>query len=238
MTKIQNYVENVFAGLPKTKEAVEMKLGIIDSMEEKYSELLSMGKNENEAFGEVIADFGSIEEIREELGLAQPRYESVLREGSHAPSAPLETTDAPSDPDDFNQFQKKFRLAITTGVVFCILALIGTLVTERVSGEDSNAPAIVFFCFIAVAVGIFVYFGMQYSAYENKRAAQSARHTSQNRGNEIVDALCGIIMLVATVIFLFLGFFGGLWHPGWVVFPIGGVICGIVDIVAKLWKKS
>lgn len=86
MTKIQNYVENVFAGLPKTKEAVEMKLGIIDSMEEKYSELLSMGKNENEAFGEVIADFGSIEEIREELGLAQPRYESVLREGSIRPA--------------------------------------------------------------------------------------------------------------------------------------------------------
>ena len=54
MTKIQNYVENVFSGIPKTKEAVEMKLGIIDSMEEKYAELIAGGKNEHEAFGEVI----------------------------------------------------------------------------------------------------------------------------------------------------------------------------------------
>lgn len=42
-------------------------------------------------------------------------------------------------------------------------------------------------------------------------------------------------MLAATAIFLLLGFTRGLWHPGWVVFPIAGILCGIVD---SLRKKS
>ena len=71
MTKIQNYVENVFAGLPKTREAMEMKLGMIDSMEERYDALLAEGKSENEAFGAVISGFGSMEELRQALGAAE-----------------------------------------------------------------------------------------------------------------------------------------------------------------------
>lgn len=42
-------------------------------------------------------------------------------------------------------------------------------------------------------------------------------------------------MLAATAIFLLLGFTRGLWHPAWVVFPIAGILCGIVD---SLRKKS
>ena len=37
----------------------------------------------------------------------------------------------------------------------------------------------------------------------------------------------GVVMLIATAIFLALGFLFKLWHPGWVVFPIGGIICAI-----------
>ena len=54
MSKIQIYVENSFASLPRTKEVAEVKMNIIESMEERYEALLKEGKNENEAFGAVI----------------------------------------------------------------------------------------------------------------------------------------------------------------------------------------
>lgn len=44
---------------------------------------------------------------------------------------------------------------------------------------------------------------------------------------DIAGKVTGIVALLATVGFLLMGFLGGLWHPGWVIFfaiPISGVI--------------
>ena len=38
-------------------------------------------------------------------------------------------------------------------------------------------------------------------------------------------------MMFGAALFLVLGFVGGWWHPGWVVFPVGGIICGIVSAI-------
>lgn len=41
MEKLKNYIENVFASLPKTKEVVEMKLNMLEHMQDKYNELVT-----------------------------------------------------------------------------------------------------------------------------------------------------------------------------------------------------
>jgi transcriptional regulator with XRE-family HTH domain len=50
------------------------------------------------------------------------------------------------------------------------------------------------------------------------------------------DAISGIIMSVCTLIFLFLGFVFGRWHPAWVVFPIGAILCGIISHILDFNK--
>ena len=40
-----------------------------------------------------------------------------------------------------------------------------------------------------------------------------------------------IIMLLATAIYILLGFVWELWHPGWVIFPVGGILCGIISVI-------
>ena len=45
-------------------------------------------------------------------------------------------------------------------------------------------------------------------------------------------------MLVATAVFLLLGFLRNWWHPGWVCFVVGGILCGIVNIVAGAFSKD
>ncbi len=37
--------------------------------------------------------------------------------------------------------------------------------------------------------------------------------------------------LVAAAIFLLLGFGWKLWHPAWIAFPIGGLLCGIISVI-------
>ena len=40
-----------------------------------------------------------------------------------------------------------------------------------------------------------------------------------------------IMMLSFTVIYLLLGFVWELWHPSWVIFPVGGILCGIISAI-------
>ena len=51
------------------------------------------------------------------------------------------------------------------------------------------------------------------------------------RNRRMAGGIASIIMMSATLIFLLIGFTMGMWHPGWVVFPIGAVLCGIVELV-------
>ena len=37
----------------------------------------------------------------------------------------------------------------------------------------------------------------------------------------------------ASALFLLAGFLLDLWHIAWVVFPIGGILCAIVDTLRK-----
>ena len=52
------------------------------------------------------------------------------------------------------------------------------------------------------------------------------------------ETLCGLIMLVATALFFIFGVAANAWHPAWVLFPLGGVLCGIVGILCEAVKKK
>jgi len=65
MEILKNYVDAMFKEFPNNTETAELKTRILDSMEAKFQDLLEDGKNESEALGTVIAQFGDIEELKE-----------------------------------------------------------------------------------------------------------------------------------------------------------------------------
>lgn len=69
MEQIANFVEAMFQPLPKTEEVRKIKEDILENMQEKYNDLLDEGKNEYEALGIVISQFGSMEELCRGLDL-------------------------------------------------------------------------------------------------------------------------------------------------------------------------
>lgn len=65
MEKLKIFLENMFLSLPDTPETQEAKAHILEGMADRYEALLAQGKNENEALGLVIGEFGSVEELRQ-----------------------------------------------------------------------------------------------------------------------------------------------------------------------------
>ena len=150
------------------------------------------------------------------------------------------------------------------------LILIGVIAVVAMTYREDYAPAGftreewesfaagVLLLAVTIAVGLYVYSGMQSGKYDVKNYNRECTRegdedldttggTGENstedlgvsaksraeKGERISSAVCGAIMLTATAVYLPIGFVWNLWHPGWVVFPVGGILCAIVSLITQ-----
>lgn len=157
MNQIKNYIEAMFSSLPKTKEVIEMKLNMIDNMEEKYEALIAEGKQENEAIGIVVTQFGSIDELRSELGIPSENEEMA------------------------NTSQAQF-------------------------------------------------------AYNNQETF-NAKQQGEGKQDGKFEVYSSAVWMIATILFLIMGFFFQFWHPGWMIFLIATVVQKYLSYKSKNVEK-
>lgn len=127
-------------------------------------------------------------------------------------------------PGELDAFRKRFRLGVSLGVmgILADLALLVFLAWRAGENEAGRAWAVALFLLVlSLCVGTFVYLGLQSEKMEGPAEKQDE------------DRWSGVIMMGATVLFLLAGFLWDLWHPAWVVFPVGGILCGIVGALRK-----
>jgi hypothetical protein len=70
MEAIKSVLNNLFKNMSSTQEVVRAKEELLQMMEDTYTELRQQGKTENEAVGAVISEFGNLEELAPQLGIA------------------------------------------------------------------------------------------------------------------------------------------------------------------------
>lgn len=159
METIRNYVDTMFKDFPKTKEVVDMKLNILDTMEDKYNQLIEEGKNENEAIGTVISQFGNIDELKAEMGITSLQNIEEDTLGQTYVSYTDESQIA-----DYLRYRKTFGTAIGLGVMLCILACLGPIADQS---RHSIIGITIFFFMIAIAVAIFIIQGMKATQFRD-----------------------------------------------------------------------
>lgn len=138
------------------------------------------------------------------------------------PDVPMLWTDGEKE-----AFRKKFRLGITLAVVGVLLNVTLLMLLGWRAGENEAARAravALFMLILAACVWTFVYLGIQMAKMEGEAC---------QRPKPEENPWAAVIMMSATILYLLLGFVWDLWHPGWVVFPIGGILCGILTVVQK-----
>ena len=165
METIKNYLDNMFSTMPDTMEVRTAKEELYQMMEDKYLEMKAEGKSENEAIGIVIAEFGNLDEIKEELGIHERRE-------AYAP-AEEERYVSMNQAKEYLEVVKKYSNFIAVATMLCIfspimLIFLGGLAeiydfSEKAAGLGG---LIVLFGFIIIAVAIFIYSGNQLEEYE------------------------------------------------------------------------
>lgn len=184
METIKSYLDNMFAGLPKTTRVIDLKNNILSNMEEKYLELKSQGKSENEAIGIVISEFGNIDELVNELG---------IRKEEASGAKPVVTKE---EVYAYLAVKKTVGIQTAIGVFLCILApalliLTSTLIENGILSlgipeSASGIPGvIILLVLITIAVGIFIYSGMSQERYRYMESGVQLPHSLEQ---SLIDA--------------------------------------------------
>lgn len=193
MDTIKTYLDSLFVNVEQTEETIQLKNDLLAHMEDRYHELLEEGKNEHEAIGAVISEFGSIDELLEEIDLRkaesfaeEPTVETAYQEYQKEFSDEPREVIGLSDFHDYVRERKKAAVMIGTGVFSVLMAIFSEVFFNGVMYDVSGVGNALFFIFVAIAVGLFIYGGMTFSRAKNQlndlfitREVQQAAHIEQ-----------------------------------------------------------
>ncbi|EQB38997.1 MULTISPECIES: permease prefix domain 1-containing protein [Virgibacillus] len=79
MKKINGYVEELFKNIPESEQKNAVMQEVTQNLEEKVWDLMGEGKTEEDAINKAIVDFGDIEDLKQELGVSQPKKKNTSK---------------------------------------------------------------------------------------------------------------------------------------------------------------
>lgn len=138
-------------------------------------------------------------------------------------------------PEEIQSFSKKFPIMISAGVALILVGVIIliALYGMRVVNDDSTIPITILLSLVTIAVPIFIYAGLQKNKYDINQYNEENEFNVDKTQSKKVNKISEVIMLIATFIFLALGFTLNLWHIAWIVFPLCGILCAIVEAIER-----
>lgn len=214
METIKNYVLNIFSTIPQSSKLDKLKNDILNTMEDKYNELKSEGKSENEAIGIVISEFGNINELINELDI------EVTEKSSTFPTLDID------DIKDFLSIKQKVTRLISIGVVLCMigtsmLMLVYQLIEDKIVlptiplRVTEIIPLIPLFILLVPAVGLFIYSGLQTEKYKYIEKGEfevtpNAKYFLENSLSKFtpkftIGCIVGVSICILSPLILFLG---------------------------------
>lgn len=137
----------------------------------------------------------------------------------------------------FDQQSSSFTAAIVIGVGLCILSPVPVFLTSVFSGFGGQYAVPMLLLIVAIAVFIFIRAGTSRDAYQHLLQIEDYA-PERVEENKVTGAIASIVFPLAALAYLYLGFFRGLWHPGWLIFPLVGILFGIFSAVYGIVRKD
>ena len=210
--KIKNYVDDLFKDIRKTRKSEELKEELLADLEEKYHDLMNNGKNEKEAYQEVIGGIGDVDELLEEL--KTPVYEQTL------------------------EMRKKTAFIVSLSIGLYILSLIAAIICEELLELPDAISALSFFGLAGLATCILVYHFMSIPKYQKVDDSfvelRKEKLDNQNKNKQLLNALDTIVWLLILIIYFLISFFFRCWYVSWVLFLVGPLMTTIIHLLVGM----
>lgn len=133
--------------------------------------------------------------------------------------------------EEIDAFDKKFAIVIALCTSLILLGVIGLLLMYGIKTYKNDlTPVGLLMIFVTLSVPFLTYYGIQKDKYDIKKY-NKLNSKNMSKEIELIGKISAVIMIITTIIYFILGFIFNLWKYNWILFPIGGMICGIFAVI-------
>lgn len=126
---------------------------------------------------------------------------------------------------------RQYIFQVALGVAFFILTPAGFIAIAVSQIWGACAAFVLFTAGLCLTVYGGIGWDRDFLSKQTAAASWIAGEKEPRRRRTFKSRIIGMVMPLATAAFLVLGFLFDLWHPGWLVFPLGGLLCGVLGIL-------
>ena len=123
-------------------------------------------------------------------------------------------------------FRPKKVRAIVIGVMLCIIAPLVLIIISVLDNSYATFGVSALLVLIAIAVYLFIYYGMQDTAYQKLLQEEDYNDKKEEEEDKVIGAVAAVVWPLAVVVFLITGLIFDLWQINWIIFPITGLLFG------------
>jgi len=213
--KFRARLNELFENAPQTNKARELKEELLANLMDKYSDLISSGKSEEEAFNLTIDGIGDIDELLRGL----------------------------KENDVFNYKQvtedrKKSALIISVSIGVYIMSVVILIFCSEVLKINDEIAVCLMLSMDAVATCLIIYNAVSRPKYlkaDNTIVEEFKEWKSTNNAEkEVVKSIKSIMWLVIVALYFLLSFAMGIWAFSWIIFIIGMAVDRIITLAFQL----
>ncbi len=199
--RIKAYVDELFEKAPKTQQAYEIKLELVQNLLDKYHAMVSEGISEEEAFQLTILNIGDMEEVFAQLS-ESPGVFTVS--GSET-------------------FLEKKRAALTAAAIMMYILSVVPLIVLSSLGVFEVLGVILLLCMVAGATGLLVYSNM--TKPKTTQGPEAVSSVGEGKGvdqrkKQLLKAFRSAYWPLVLALYFLLSFLTGRWGITWIIFLI------------------
>jgi len=203
-SKIEAHVTALFANASAGAHITDIKEELLANLNDKYDDLISSGKSDDEAFALVISGIGDIENLLKDMG-EMPEYQPIEMEKN-----------------------KQIRgIFISIGIALYVLSIVPMILCSQFGRPEIGTVIALVIC--AAATGFIVY-GVsisktKYSKTNNSFVEEYKEKIAVDNDNaKLRTAMSSALWPLLVVLYLAFSFITGWWHISWIIFLVGACV--------------
>ena len=136
-----------------------------------------------------------------------------------------------------NAFVSTYTKYNIIGTVCCILAAVPVIIGSFISELFLLIGVACLLACVGIGVYFFVSAGVLWGAFQRLLEEGDYSRKAKEK-NKKLEPIAGIFWLTVTAVFLLINFISDRWDITWVIWPVAGVVFGVVCIIAGIVKKK
>jgi transcriptional regulator with XRE-family HTH domain len=205
---------NLMNNISETIKALRRKN---DMSQEQLAESLFVSRQAISKWerGEAMPDIENLASLSELFGVT---VDDLITGTNILESAGTSTKTSYMEDESIQERKIKFKHLRTKADTLMIIAIMLYIISPFlfILFSYHNFIFAVFGLVIATATGLIIYSGSIRTEYKDLVGITNENQDEYN--SPFANKVSSIVSILATITFLILGFFYGLWHPGWIVF--------------------